>query len=110
MAERWKVRVYEDGKHMCIYNYSNSDLSVLAAAALEVLKRKDIRLKVDAGGSDILMEYPESLPPSLIGALVRIFPANSMDKQWGHYVQLHFINPTLYSKYYQRPLSQLLIA
>jgi len=110
MVEQWKVRVYENGKHMHICNYSNAALSMLSAAALEVLERKDIRMKVDSDGSDILLEYPETLPPSLIGTLVRIRPANCMQKNWSEYVQLHFINPGLYSKYYQRPLHRILTA
>jgi len=108
MVENWKVRVYENGKHMQIGNYSNAALSMLAAATLEVLERKDIRMKVDSDGSDILLEYPEPLPHSLVGALVRIRPVNCMQKHWSEYVQLHFINPALYSKYYQRPLQRTL--
>ena len=109
MTEKWKVRVYEDGKHMHISSYTHSDLYVLATAALEVLERKDITLRVDTDGADILLEYPETLPPSFVGALIRIFPNDSREKRWSRYIQIHFINPTLYSKYYQRPLDQILI-
>ena len=110
MVEHWKVRVYENGKHMHICDYSNSALSLLAMAALDLLERKDIRMKVDSDGVDILLEYPEPLRPSMIGALIRIYPANSAQKKWSEFVQLHFINPSLYSKYYQRPLNQILTA
>ena len=94
MTEKWKVRVYEDGKHMYICSYSPADLSILASSALDILERKDIKMRVDTDGADILLEYPEPLPPAIVGALVRIFPASSCKKRWGNYVQLHFINPT----------------
>jgi len=79
-------------------------------SALDLLERKDIRMKIDSDGVDILLEYPESFPQSMVGALVRICPANSVQKKWSDFVHLHFINPALYAKYYQRPLNQILTA
>ena len=109
MAEVWKLRVYENGKHMHISNYSKSALNSLATATIGMLERKDIKIRIDSDGTDILLEYPEPLPRSLLGVLVRIYPPNRIQTQLPDYVHLHFIQPSLYSKYYQRPLNQILM-